>query len=264
MEFLYAHPVADEVRTRVLAELAEVERRHDVRVLFACESGSRGWGFASPDSDYDVRFLYVHRPEWYLRIEPQADVIERPLDDELDISGWELRKALRLMQRSNPTLFEWLDSPLVYREDAAVAARLRALAPAFYSGLKGRWHYLSMARKNHARHLDGERIRLKKYLYVLRPLLAVRWLDAGRGMPPMRFADLAAATVDDPALGAEINALLEVKMATGEAECGVRFPRIHAFIEQALAQEPVAHGFRQPTADPAGLDRLLYETVCGA
>ena len=262
MEFPYAHPVGDAVRARVLAELAEVERRHQVRVLFACESGSRGWGFASPDSDYDVRFLYVHRPEWYLRVEAQADVIERPLDDELDISGWELRKALRLMQRSNPTLFEWLDSPLVYREDAMVAARLRALAPAFYSDCKGRWHYLSMARKNYARHLEGEQVRLKKYLYVLRPLLAVRWLDAGRGMPPMRFADLAAATVDDPALAAEIRALLEQKMAAGEAEYGARFPRIHAFIEEALAAEPVVGDFRQPTGEPVALDRLLYRTVC--
>ncbi|MCW0134169.1 nucleotidyltransferase domain-containing protein, partial [Burkholderia pseudomallei] len=80
-----AHPVDPAVRERVLAELDDVERRHDVKVLFACESGSRGWGFASPDSDYDVRFVYVHQRDWYLRVEPQRDVIERPLDDELDV-----------------------------------------------------------------------------------------------------------------------------------------------------------------------------------
>lgn len=119
MQFHYAHPIDPHVRTRVLVELEAIEQRHDVRVLFACESGSRGWGFASPDSDYDVRFLYVHKPEWYLRVEPQRDVIERPIDDVLDVSGWELRKALQLMRRSNPTLFEWLDSPVIYREDAA-------------------------------------------------------------------------------------------------------------------------------------------------
>ena len=108
MTFLYSHPVSDAIRERVLAELSSIEQQHDVRVLFACESGSRGWGFASPDSDYDVRFVYVHQPEWYLRVEPQRDVIELPISDELDISGWELRKALQLMHRSNPTLLEWL------------------------------------------------------------------------------------------------------------------------------------------------------------
>lgn len=261
MQFLHAHPLAAPVRERVLAELAEIERRHAVRVLFACESGSRGWGFASPDSDYDVRFLYVHRPEWYLRVEAQRDVIELPISDELDIGGWELRKALRLLHRSNPTLFEWLDSPLVYREDAALAARLRALAPRFHSTLKGRWHYLAMARKNFRGHLQGDTVRLKKYLYVLRPLLAVEWLDAGRGMPPMRFADLAAATVRDPALAAEINALLAVKMAAGEAHYGPRYPRIHAYIEQALAGERAPAGLRAPEGNGAELDALLHDAV---
>lgn len=148
-----AHPVEPEVRTRVLAELDDVERRHDVKVLFACESGSRGWGFASPDSDYDVRFVYVHRRDWYLRVEPQRDVIEKPIDDVLDVSGWELRKALQLLHRSNPTLLEWLDSPVVYREDARWAPRLRSLATAFFSPMRGRHHYLSMAKK---KSVDGE------------------------------------------------------------------------------------------------------------
>lgn len=264
MRFLYQHPLAAPVRERVLAELAAIEQRHDVRVLFACESGSRGWGFASPDSDYDVRFLYVHRPEWYLRVEAQRDVIELPIDDELDVAGWELRKALRLLRRSNPTLFEWLDSPLVYREVPAVTERLRALAPGFYSSLKGRWHYLAMAHKNFRGHLQGDSVRLKKYFYVLRPLLAVAWLDAGLGVPPMRFADLAEAMVHDTALAEEINALLAVKMESGEARYGPRYPRIHAFIEQAVAREHVPAGMRTPHGDDAALDALLYETVMTA
>ena len=106
MNVLFAHPVAEAVRTRVEAELSRLETEHQVTVLFACESGSRAWGFASPDSDYDVRFLYVHRLPWYLQVEPGRDVIERPLDDELDVCGRELRKALYLLRRSNPTLLE--------------------------------------------------------------------------------------------------------------------------------------------------------------
>ncbi len=261
MTFLYDHPVSDDIRARVLSELADIERRHDVRVLFACESGSRGWGFASPDSDYDVRFVYVHRPAWYLSVEPQRDVIEVPISDELDVGGWELRKALQLMHRSNPTLLEWLASPIVYREDAAAAQRMRTLAPTFFSERRGRWHYLSMAAKNFRGYLQGETVRLKKYLYVLRPLLAAQWIDAGRGMPPMRFADLADAMVTDVPLRDEINQLLAIKMAASEAEYGARFPRIHAFVEQALAAEAVPAEFRQGSGDPAALDAFLYATV---
>ncbi len=261
MTFLYDHPVSDDIRARVLSELADIERRHDVRVLFACESGSRGWGFASPDSDYDVRFVYVHRPAWYLSVEPQRDVIEVPISDELDVGGWELRKALQMMHRSNPTLLEWLASPIVYREDAAAAQRMRMLAPTFFSERRGRWHYLSMAVKTFRDHLQGETVRLKKYFYVLRPLLAAQWIDTGRGMPPMRFADLADAMVTDAPLRDEINQLLAIKMAASEAEHGARFPRIHAFVEQALAAEAVPAEFRQGSGDPAALDAFLYATV---
>lgn len=264
MSFLYAHPVSADIRARVLSELADIERRHDVRVLFACESGSRGWGFASPDSDYDVRFVYVHRPAWYLSVEPQRDVIEVPISDELDVGGWELRKALQLMHRSNPTLLEWLASPIVYREDADAAQRMRALAPTFFSERKGRWHYLSMAAKNFRGYLQGETVRLKKYLYVLRPLLAAQWIDAGRGMPPMRFADLADVMVADAPLREEINRLLAIKMASSEAEYGARFPRIHAFVEQALAAQALPADFRQGGGDPAALDAFLYATVMAA
>ena len=101
------------MRERVVRQLKKVEQRDGVKVLYACESGSRGWGFASPDSDYDVRFLYVHPPEWYLRVEAPRDVIELPIDDELDVCGWEWRKALGLLKGANPTLIEWLDSPVV-------------------------------------------------------------------------------------------------------------------------------------------------------
>ncbi|WP_432722219.1 nucleotidyltransferase domain-containing protein [Jeongeupia wiesaeckerbachi] len=261
MKILSAHPIEPLMRERVMDELTAIEARHDVRVLFACESGSRGWGFASPDSDYDVRFLYVHKLDWYLRVEPQRDVIEVPISDELDVCGWELRKALQLMRRSNPTLFEWLDSPVIYREDAGVGEQLRTLKSAFLSERKGRWHYLAMAKKNFRGYLQGETVRLKKYLYVLRPLLAAQWIDAGNGMPPMRFADLADAMVLEPALREEINALLAVKMAAGEAEHGARFPLIHAFIERTLAAEKPPSDFKKPTGDATALDRLLLDAI---
>lgn len=262
MNILFEHPIAPAVRTRIDAELLRLEREHDVTILFACESGSRGWGFASPDSDYDVRFLYVHRLDWYLRVEPQRDVIECPISDELDISGWELRKALQLLHRSNPTLLEWLDSPVIYRADAAVVAQLRELARVYFSPARGYYHYLSMAKKNYREHLLGDTVRLKKYLYVLRPLLGVRWITAGWGMPPMRFADLAARTVTDEALLADINALLEIKMRVGEAKSGPRRPLLNAFIEAELAKaQPLPAQQRGRSGETALLDALLLQTV---
>ncbi|WP_431026613.1 nucleotidyltransferase domain-containing protein [Paraburkholderia phenoliruptrix] len=257
------HPVAPDVHARVLAELADIEQRHDVSVLFACESGSRGWGFASPDSDYDVRFVYVHRRDWYLRVEPQRDVIERPLDDVLDVSGWELRKALQLLHRSNPTLLEWLDSPVVYREDVRWSPKLKSLASAFFSPLRGRHHYLSMAKKNFRGYLQGETVRFKKYLYVLRPLLATRWVDMGLGMPPMRFADLVAETVHEPAVLAELDRLLALKMQAREGDYGPRRPAIHALIESLLADAEVEREYKRPWGDVAMLDAFLLDVLEG-
>lgn len=261
MTFLFEHPVDAALRARIEAELCAIEQRHQVKVLFACESGSRGWGFASPDSDYDVRFLYVHQRDWYLRVEAQRDVIEVPISDELDICGWEFRKALQLMHRANPTFFEWLDSPVVYREDSTLCAPLRELAQQFFSERKGRWHYLSMAKKNFRGYLQGDHVRLKKYLYVLRPLLAAQWIDAGHGMPPMRFADLAERMVTDSELRDEINALLAIKMAASEAEYGARFPRIHAFIERELAEEKPPADFKRPQGEIGALDALLQRAI---
>ncbi|WP_414451946.1 nucleotidyltransferase domain-containing protein [Burkholderia sp. 22PA0099] len=257
------HPIDPDVRERIMAELAAIESTHDVKILYACESGSRGWGFASPDSDYDVRFLYVHKLEWYLRVEPQRDVIEKPIDDELDVSGWEIRKALQLLHRSNPTLLEWLDSPVVYLEEPAYTSELKALARAFFAPMRGRYHYLSMAKKNFRGYLQGDDVRYKKYLYVLRPLLATRWIDAGKGMPPMRFADLVAGTVTDAALLGEINDLLAIKMRAGEAEIGPRRPAIHDFIETMLREAEIEADYKRAEGEIAMLDGFLRRVTQG-
>ncbi|MBS0368082.1 MAG: nucleotidyltransferase domain-containing protein [Proteobacteria bacterium] len=258
---LSAHPVSDEMRATVLDELAALERRHQVKVLFASESGSRGWGFASPDSDYDVRFVYVNRLPWYLAVEPGRDVIEQPISGELDICGWDLRKALHLLRESNPTLLEWLRSPIVYRQETPWVGRLRGLAEEGFSPVRGYHHYVSMARKNLREHLYGERVRYKKYLYVLRPLLAARWIREGHGVPPMRFAELASRMLTDRALLDEINALLEVKMRAGESATSPRWVGIHDFIERELAVAMAHKPDKGPKADREGLDRYLHDAV---
>ncbi|WP_420843437.1 DNA polymerase beta superfamily protein [Lonsdalea iberica] len=253
--------VSEKMKHQINAALDEVEGEFDVRILYACESGSRGWGFASPDSDYDVRFIYVHPPEWYLRVEPQRDVIERPLTAELDVCGWELRKALALLNRGNPTMIEWLDSPVAYRQDDMATDRLRQLIPDCFSALKASHHYLSIARKNFRTYLLGERVRLKKYFYVLRSLLAVQWIAEGKGAPPMQFEVLLNAMVTDPALLEEVRALLKLKCSAVETDTVERQPHIHAFIVRSLETVTVTS---QPAKDKrinAALDRLFYEGI---
>lgn len=258
------HGVNAAMRHKVQRQLTDVERRYGVRVLYACESGSRGWGFASRDSDYDVRFLYVHPLEWYLRVDAPRDVIELPIDDELDVCGWEWRKALGLLKRANPTLIEWLDSPVVYRQDDATVKALKKLIPHWFSPVRARWHYYSMARKNFRGYLQGEHVRLKKYFYVLRPLLAVRWVEAGKGVPPMRFDQLLAGSELETGLREEINALLERKQRAGEAEYGPRRPLLHAFIRSELARGAIPPALPDSrTGDIRELDRLLMTTVMG-
>lgn len=256
-----AHPVEPAMRERILACLRRLEADHDVKVLFACESGSRGWGFASPDSDYDVRFIYVNRLSWYLTVEPGRDVIEQPISGDLDVNGWDLRKTLQLLRQSNPTLLEWLRSPIVYCEEANAAAQLRSLAEEGFSAVRGYHHYVSMAKKNFREHLRGEEVRYKKYLYVLRPLLAARWIRDGRGAPPMRFAALAEATLDDRLLLDEINRLLDVKMRAGEAATSPRWNGIHEFIERELEVAAAQVLLDSSSPDATKLDAFLKETV---
>ena len=104
------------MREKIQAQLRRIEEEEHIKILLAVESGSRAWGFASPDSDYDVRFIYIRPTQDYLRLDSVRDVIELPIDEVLDINGWDLQKTLRLLHKSNPTLFEWFSSPIVYRE----------------------------------------------------------------------------------------------------------------------------------------------------
>jgi len=261
---LSAHPVDAAIGAEIIEKLAQIERQHQVSILFACESGSRGWGFASPDSDYDVRFIYVPRLSWYLCVRAGRDVIEEPINDLLDISGWELRKALGLLYAANPTLVEWLDSPIIYREASPWGSRLRALVVQYFSPLRGYHHYISMAKRNFHGHLSDQSVRYKKYFYVLRPLLAARWIRERGSVPPMRFSALASQMLaNEPAVIDDINALLEIKMRAGESATSPRWPGLHAFIERELA---IATGYTPPPVehhDITPLDDFLGEAILG-
>lgn len=209
--------IDESVQKQILKELCQIENDHAVKVLYACESGSRAWGFPSADSDYDVRFLYVHPTEWYLSVDleqPDRGVIEIPIHDNLDIGGWDLRKALHLFRKSNPPLLEWLGSPIIYSERYSATERMRKQAPMTYSPIACMYHYFSMAKQNYRGYLQGNRVRTKKYFYVLRPLLAVIWLEQGMGVVPTELHVLIEGTLHDGELKRIIYALIEEKRKT--------------------------------------------------
>jgi predicted nucleotidyltransferase len=256
------HPIDPDVRAEIEKTLSHIENEYAVKVLFACESGSRGWGFASPDSDYDVRFIYVHKPDWYLTVFPGRDVIELPISDVYDVSGWDLRKALGLLRNGNATLVEWLSSPVVYAADQSFLHAVRDAAQQVHRPERAFHHYLHMAKKNYREHLRGESVRLKKYLYVLRPLLACLWIEQNRGPVPMRFQDLVDAIVDDAVLKNAIADLLIIKRSAMESEYGSAMPAINQFLEFHLDRlSQVAPPVMQEGQDFSVLDRLLRDTV---
>ena len=227
--------IPKEIRDAILNRLRGVETQHRVRVLYACESGSRAWNFASPDSDYDVRFIYAREEDWYLSfdVERRRDVIEYPIVDDIDCNGWDIRKALYLFARTNGTLLEWLTSPIKYIEIGSFAQRLRELAPRSFDARALCYHYSHMARGNAREYLFDDQVRLKKYFYVLRPLFAIRYIEQGRGIPPVRFEELVDA-VAPPGIRGAIADLLVLKRNTGELGRGEPVPVIGEFIAEEL------------------------------
>ncbi len=215
-------------------KLFEIEAKEGVKILHAVESGSRAWGFASPDSDYDIRFIYVRRKDFYLMLQKTSDVIEWQLDETFDINGWDIRKTLRLLHKSNPTLFEWCSSPIVYHT-TDYFGELKNLINDYFSARTGLWHYLKMAQGNYRDYLKSEDVKLKKYFYVIRPLLACRWILSRRCPPPMLFSELVAAVADDE-IKPIINDLLKIKMITSELGESKRINKLNEYIERSIAE----------------------------
>lgn len=206
------------MRERVLQELRRIERQNKVRVLLAVESGSRAWGFASPDSDYDVRFVYAHERDWYLSLSENRDVIEEMLPDRLDINGWDLHKSLRLFSKCNLALNEWLSSPIVYSEIPGIRDRLVSMIPRYFNPIGAMYHYRSMADRALTEHLTDGQIAIKKLFYVVRPLLACRWIQQTVTQPPTEFEKLIMPIWVTDEERAWITTLLKQKSASVEAQ----------------------------------------------
>ncbi|MCW3781554.1 nucleotidyltransferase domain-containing protein [Defluviimonas salinarum] len=235
------------VHAAISAKLDEIERDHDVRILFAVESGSRAWGFPSPDSDYDARFVYVNRRDWYLSLTPGRDVIELPISDELDIAGWDLRKALNLLLKPNPVMLEWLSGPIRYRWNEPACTALHGLAERITHQIACRYHYLSLGEGQWRKHVgDAEEVNFKKYFYILRPALALRWLRLQPDrLPPMNLQALIEGLDLDRETTGRIADLLEAKAMAKEIGTGARIAEIDHLIQSEFELA------RTATEDPA-------------
>jgi predicted nucleotidyltransferase len=215
----------------IVKRLEQIEQEHGVRILFAVESGSRAWGFASADSDYDVRFVYTRPARDYLRVVPLRDVIELPLAGALDINGWDLYKALTLFRKSNPPLLEWLHSPIIYEERGDFAARLRELARTYFSAKRMTYHYLSMVKTQFKVYIEGRpEVIAKKYLYALRPLLCVHWIEQN-GTPPPTALQSVLDGIDLAAdIRTQLSGLIERKQGGGELGLSPADAALNSFI----------------------------------
>lgn len=252
-----------DIHTEILKRMRAAEAEHGVRILLAIESGSRAWGFESPNSDYDARFIYAHPQDWYLSVglEEQRDVIEYPIIDDIDLNGWDIRKALRLFWKSNPAFVEWIQSPLVYIQSGSFADCTRDILPRVYSCESGIYHYRSMAKTNFRGYLQGALVPLKKYFYVLRPLLSVRWLERYNTPAPIEFHKLLHLIETDAPLLASIEALLARKRLAPELGLEPQVESIHAFIERDLERLEIVHPVKQGRGEVLPMLTEIFQRV---
>lgn len=223
-----------DIRAEITDKLTEIEQKEKVQILYAVESGSRAWGVASPDSDYDVRFIYVRTKEDYLSVQTKRDVIEWQLDDVLDINGWDLKKTLVQFHKGNATLFEWANSPIVYKttdgwKDVYESSRQ------YFSEKTALYHYYGTANSTFKQYLQNEEVKYKKYVYALRPLLACKYIEDHHSVPPVKFDDLLRQNLPTE-LSAEIKKMLEIKTKSDETDLNPKMPIIQKFIEDEIAR----------------------------
>ncbi len=203
---------------RIEQHLNSIEKNYNIKILHACETGSRAWGFPSNDSDYDIRFIYMHPKDWYLSLKEGKDTIDLMLDDnETDLSGWDLRKSLRLLWKSNPPLFEKIHSQIVYLKNDPFLTDLQKLSEQFYSRIASHYHYFNMA-QNHLVEIENrDSFRLKKLFYALRAAVACRWIMEKEENPPVFFPSMLHELPTETGIKTQILQLIEFKKLKSES-----------------------------------------------
>jgi predicted nucleotidyltransferase len=255
----------------ILQKLETVATEQAISIIYATESGSRAWGFESPDSDWDVRFFYLRPTDYYLLNFESAkrdciDAVEYPVQsDNIDLSGWDLHKTCRLLLKSNPAALEWLNSPLVYVNQCQLQQQLKALIPLVYNRRSAMYHYQHMAQVNWRKYISKKNpLLLKKYLYVLRPIFAMQWIEAYESPVPMLFDELVSAVNLPTAVKTELDDLLALKRASSEKEYGAPLPAIHSYIADHIDSPSRIVATRTPQATEAAkaaIRQVFFETL---
>ncbi|MGO3517227.1 MAG: nucleotidyltransferase domain-containing protein [Acetobacter cibinongensis] len=235
---MISDPIAPSIRTEITQRLAALEQQENIHILLAVESGSRAWGFPSPDSDYDIRFLYIRPRNWYLKLQAGRDVVETPIEGEIDLNGWDIRKVLLLLLKSNAVISEWISSPIRYRTDHPIIRRLALLADDVLDARALAHHYASLGRNAAERWLSSDGpVPVKKYFYALRPALAIRCLRlAPKQRPPMNLQALMAHADLSESLKNDINGLVAAKARTHELGNTTRLPALENLIRDELSR----------------------------
>lgn len=251
------------MKDTIVENLIKLEREHDIKVIFAVESGSRSTGIPSQDSDYDVRFIYVHRLEWYLSIDEKRETLELPISERLDLNGWELRKSLRLLRKSNPHLFEWLHSGILYAQATTFLEKIKLLENEVFSAKPALFHYLNMAKRNAADYFHSEKIKTKNYFYVLRPVLACLWIEKYRTFPPVELQYLVPKLIQPAEIKQEIGTIIERKVAGITETSKEEFRKLSQFLQHELERiEEVAYNWNEKKDDiTPQLNKLFREIL---
>lgn len=218
----------------IWAKLSEIEQSEHVKIILAVEAGSRAWGFSSPDSDYDVRFIYIKEKKEYLRLEEIRDSIDWQQDEHLDMEGWDLRKVLRMIYRSTPEIYEWFFSGIVYRETPE-AQELRKLLPEYFSITKCAQNYLHIASMVFRTYFRDDEVWQVKYFYLLRPMLQIQWMLEEKNVPPVQMEELVREKMPDEWKGFILE-ILEKKKKSSELGKASRNKRLNQDIAETLRE----------------------------
>ncbi len=243
--------------------LEEIEKEKQIKILLASETGSRAWGFPSPDSDYDVRIIYMHPKDWYLSLTEKKDSIQRMLENnEIDITGWDLRKSLRLLMKSNPPLLERIQSTIIYHQDDQFVNSIEALANNSYSRISTIHHYVSMAKKFFADIVNEKEYKLKKLFYALRSATACLWILKKNEIPPINFLQMIDGLDINEDLVTRINQLISIKSTQSEAYFHKGEPELFAFIHHCISlSEAGANSLPSVKTDIVQLDQFFVKML---
>jgi len=251
------------IEEKIRTKLSDLESEAGFRILFACESGSRAWGFASADSDYDVRFVFAWTPERYLAVSPYAETIDRGIDeDAIDLSGWELRKALGLFRKSNGALCEWLRSPILYREETPLMDEWRRLLDEEFAPKANAIHYLGLCRKMWFRIRNEETVTAKRYLYALRALLSARFVIEHGHPAPVPFEELRVSLATPADVAVAVEKMIAEKSRSAEVDGVVRETSIETYLESELERlNELADTLPDRLADAGKLDSFFRSAI---